>query len=166
MEWSNYNKDKWEVKGDDVMNPIELGKAIAEYGTPIITAVMLILVVGLVWHLIKRQTKREDKHDIERIEKQKKYDEEQKEDRLYHRNLITNHLEHIADASLKNTELNVQGIALQKEMMMEFKEHNGHNKVFQEKSIQSLGLICDRLDGGNSEMKLAKKSIKRIKEKN
>lgn len=35
------------------MNPIELGKAIAEVGIPIITAVLLILVVGLVWYLIK-----------------------------------------------------------------------------------------------------------------
>jgi len=89
------------------MNPIDLGKAIAETGTPIITAIMLILVVALVWYLIKRQTKREDKQDIERIKKQEKYDEEQKEDRLYHRNLITNRLEHINDVSLKNTELNV-----------------------------------------------------------
>jgi len=35
------------------MNPIDLGKAIAETGTPIITAIMLILVVALVWYLIK-----------------------------------------------------------------------------------------------------------------
>jgi len=137
------------------LNPVELGKAIAEVGTPIITAVMLILVVALVWYLIKRQTKREDKHD-----------KIQEEDRLYHRNLITNHLEHINDVSLKNTELNVQGIALQKEIMKDFKEHNDHNKVFQEKSIESLGLICDRLDGGNSKMKTAKENLKTVKEKN
>jgi len=137
------------------LNPVELGKAIADYGTPIITAVMLILVVGLVWYLIKRQTKREDKHD-----------KIQEEDRLYHQNLITNHLEHINDVSLKNTELNVQGIALQKEMMNGFKEHNGHNKVFQEKAIESLGLICDRLDGSNFKMKTAKENLKTVKEKN
>jgi len=45
------------------MNPIELGKAIAEYGTSTIAAVLLVLVVGLVWYFVKRQTKREDKHD-------------------------------------------------------------------------------------------------------
>jgi len=134
------------------MNPIDLGKAIAETGTPIITAIMLILVVALVWYLIKRQTKREDKQDIERIKKQEKYDEEQKEDRLYHRNLITNHLEHINDVSLKNTELNVQGIALQKEIMKDFKDHNGHAEKFSEKVIESLDAICNKLNG-NVEIK-------------
>ena len=146
------------------MNPIELGKAISEVGTPIITAIMLILVVGLVWYLIKRQTKREDKHDIERTKLQEKYDERQEEDRLYHRNLITNHLEHINETSLKNTELNVQGIVLQKEMMKDSKERNDHDKVFQEKSIESLGLICDRLNGGNTAMRIAKEKLKKRKD--
>ena len=135
------------------MNPIDLGKAIAEHGTPIITAVMLILVVGLVWYLIKRQTKREDKND-----------EIQEEDRLYHRNLITNHLERIADVSLKNTELNVQGIALQKEMMKDFEKHNEHSDEVSGKVVESLGLICDRLNDGNATMKIAKKKLNEKKD--
>ena len=57
MEWNNYNKDKWEVKGDEVMNPIELGKAISEYGIPIITAICLLLIVWLVKYLMKEQSK-------------------------------------------------------------------------------------------------------------
>ena len=130
------------------MNPIELGKAIAEVGMPIITAVMLILVVSLVWYLIKRQTKREDKHD-----------KIQEEVRLYHRNLITNHLEHIDDVNLKNTELNVQGIALQKEMMEDFKDHNGHTERFSEKVVESLSLICDKLNGDSTKMKIAKTKL-------
>ena len=141
------------------MNPIELGKAIAESGTPIITAVMLILVVGLVWYLIKRQTKREDKQNVERIKRQEKYDEEQKEDRIYHRNLITNHLEHIADISLKNAELNSQGIALQKEMIKDLEKHNEHSDEVSGKMVESLGLICDRLNDGNATMKIAKKKL-------
>jgi len=117
------------------LNPIELGKAIAEYGTPIITAVMLILVVGLVWYLIKRQTKREDKHD-----------KIQEEERLYHRNLITNHLEHISEVSLKNTELNIQGIALQKEMIKDLRGHNGDSQKAWEKINESLSAVCERLN--------------------
>ena len=146
------------------MNPIELGKAIAEVGTPVITAIMLILVVGLVWYLIKRQTTREDKHDAERTKMQEKYDERQEEDRLYHRNLITNHLEHINETSLKNAELNIQGIALQKEIMKDSKERNDLDKVFRAKSIESLGLICNRLNGGNTVMRIAKEKLKERKD--
>lgn len=117
------------------MNPIELGKAIAEYGISIITAVMLILVVGLVWYLIKRQTKREDKHDSI-----------QKEERLFYRSLVNNDLKGLHQDSLKNTELNVQGIALQKEMIKDFKSHNGHSKEFSKKMVETLDLICDKID--------------------
>ena len=39
------------------MNPIELGKAIADYGIPIITAICLILICWLVRYLIKEQSK-------------------------------------------------------------------------------------------------------------
>ena len=141
------------------MNPIELGKAIAEVGIPAITAVMLVLVVGLVWYLIKRQTKREDKHDKERIERQIQYDNEQKETRLYHRNLITNHLEHISEVSLKNAELNAQGIILQKKLVESFEKHDEHTDKVSGKMIKSLDLICDRLNGGSSKMKEAKKKL-------
>jgi len=130
------------------MNPIELGKAIAEVGTPIITAVMLILVVGLVWYLIKRQTKREDKHDTI-----------QSEERLFYRNLVVNDLKSLHEDSSKNAELNAQSIVLQKDMMKELKDCNEHNSNFQEKTIESLNLICDRLNGENTTMKIAKKKL-------
>jgi len=48
MEWNNCNKDKWEVRGVDVINPIELGKAIAEYGISIVTGRFLVLVYWLI----------------------------------------------------------------------------------------------------------------------
>jgi len=130
------------------MNPIELGKAIAEYGTPIITAVMLILVVGLVWYLIKRQAKREDKHDTI-----------QSEERLFYRNLVVNDLKSLHEDGAKNAELNAQSIVLQKDMMRELKDCNEHNSNFQEKTIESLNLICDRLNDGNATMKIAKKKL-------
>lgn len=132
------------------MNPIELGKAIAEDGIAIITAVMLILVVGLVWYLIRRQTKREDKHDEERIKIQEKRDGEQKEDRDYYRGIVKNELK-------KNVELNVQGITLQKEMVNDFKIHNGHINIFQNKAIESLGLICEWMSKLNGDSLLKEK---------
>ena len=119
------------------MNPIELGKAIAEYGTPIITAVMLILVVGLIWYLIKRQSKREDKHD-----------DIQKEERLFYRNLVTNDMKEIHKDNTKNAELNTQTIILQKDMAKQLEKHNGNSKKAWEKTIESLGVICDKLNGG------------------
>lgn len=83
------------------MNPITLGKAIADVGVPIITAIMLILVVGLVWYLIKRQTNREDKHDVI-----------QKEERLFYRTLVTNDMKELHLDSLKNAELNQKSIGI------------------------------------------------------
>lgn len=116
------------------MNPIELGKAIADVGIPIITAIMLILVVGLVWYLIKRQTKREDKHDVI-----------QKEERLFYRNLVTNDMKGLHQDSVKNAELNVQGLTLQKDILKDFREHNGHTREFSEKVIKSLNNVCEKL---------------------
>ena len=122
------------------LNPIELGKAIAEVGMPIITAVILILVVGLIWYLIKRQTKREDKLDKERAVRQEQRDKEQKEERDYYRTLITNDQK-------KNVDLNIQGIALQKEMMKAMKDHDNYSRDAWKKLNGSLGAICDKLNG-------------------
>jgi len=124
------------------MNPIELGKAISEVGIPIITAVMLILVVGLVWYLIKRQTKREDKHDVI-----------QKEERVFYRNLVTNDMKELHKDDAKNVELNNQTIQLQKDLSNELKEHNGHSKEAWKKTIESLNVICNKLNGINSSIK-------------
>ena len=85
------------------MNPIELGKAISEVGTPIITAIMLILVVGLIWYLIKRQTKREDKND-----------KIQEQERLFYRTLVNNDLKSLHQDNLKNSDLNNQSIIILK----------------------------------------------------
>ena len=128
------------------MNPIELGKAIAEHGIPIITAVMLILVVGLVWYLIKRQSKREEKFDIERIQREERHDKQQDEDRKFNRDIITNGLKGLHEMSLKNTELNFQGITLQKEIMKDFKDHNGHTEKVSKEIIKSINLVCDKLN--------------------
>ena len=131
-------------------------KALIEnYKELTVVGVFAILMSWYLWHQTKQQAKREAKTD-----------EQQNEDRMFHRNLITNDLKSLHDDSTKNTELNSQSVILQKEMIQEFKEHNGHNKVFQEKAIESLGLICDRLNSGNSRMKTAKKNLKTVKEKN
>ena len=130
------------------MNPIELGKAIADVGVPIITAVMLILVVSLVWYLIKRQTGREDKHDAI-----------QKEERQFYRNLVTNDMKGLHEDNIKNAELNNQGIALIKDMNKNLEEHNGYSKKAWEKAINSLGIIADRLNGGSPEMGKIKKEL-------
>ena len=129
------------------MNPIELGKAISEYGIPIITAVMLILVVGLVWYLIKRQAKREEKFDTERAQREERHDKQQDEDRKFNRDIMTNELKSLHKDNIKNAELNVKGITLQKEMMKDFKKHNGHSEKFSEKVIESFGILCDKLNG-------------------
>jgi len=118
------------------MNPIELGKAISEYGIPIITAVMLILVVGLVWYLIKRQTKREEKHD-----------KQQDEDRKFHRDLITNHLTGLQDIGTENSKLNSQSMLLQKDMIEHLEEHNDYCVKASKKIIESFSAICDKLNG-------------------
>ena len=50
MEWIG-------IKGDDIMNPIETGKAIDQYGIAIITGIFLVLICWLVRYLIKEQSK-------------------------------------------------------------------------------------------------------------
>jgi len=136
------------------LNPIEIGKAIADVGIPIITAIMLILVVGLVWYLIRRQTKREDKNDAERTERQDQRDKEQKEERDYYRVLITNDQK-------KNVDLNTQGIALQKEMMKEIKDHDNHSREAWKNLNGSLGAICNRLNGNSFRKKVKKTNEKK-----
>jgi len=129
------------------MNPIDLGKAISEHGIPIITAVMLILVVGLVWYLIKRQVKREEKFDIERTKREERHDKQQDEDRKFNRDIITNELQSLHKDNTKNAELNAKSIDLQKEMMKDFKEHDGHSEEFSKKMIESFNVLCDKING-------------------
>lgn len=129
------------------MNLIEVTKAIDNYGISAITAVMLILVVSLVWYLIKRQTKREDKHDEERAKLQEKYDKDQKEERDYYRNLLTNDQK-------KNVDLNIQGIVMQKEMLKDMKDHDNHSREAWKNLNGSLTAVCARLNGNNFKKKV------------
>ena len=101
------------------MNPIDLGKAIAEYGTPIITAMVMLLVCWLVRHMVK----------------------EQSEDREYYRGIVTNELKGLANASIKNAELNNIGNQL-------LKDHSNFTETFSVKVVESLAVVCDRLNGG------------------
>ena len=142
------------------MEPITLGKAIAEYGVSIITAVMLILTVGLVWYLIKRQTKREDKADEERTSKEEKRDEEQKEDRKYFRGLLTNDVKELHEDNKKNADLNNQSIILIKSMNNTLIKHNHHSEKFSEKVLESFNIVCERLNGGTE----GTKAIEKLKE--
>ena len=96
------------------------------------------LVGVMVWYLkyqTKQQSKREDKHDAI-----------QREERLFNRNIITNELRGLHKSNIKNAELNIKGIALQKEMINDFKSHNGHSKEFSKKMVETLDLICDKID--------------------
>ena len=96
------------------------------------------LVGVMVWYLkyqTKQQSKREDKHDAI-----------QKEERLFNRNIITNELKGLHESNIKNAELNTKGIALQKEMINDFKSHNGYSREFSKKMIEALDLICDKID--------------------
>ena len=147
------------------MNPIELGKAIAEVGIPIITAMMLILVVGLVWYLIKRQAKREDKQDTERTKRQDKQNEEQKKDREYFRNLLTNEVKDLHKDSLKNADLNNKSIILLKDMNQNLEKHNGSSQKAWEKTVKILGIISDGMNGGSSASLAINKELELYKER-
>ncbi len=109
-----------------------------------------ILVSAMVWYLkyqTKRQAKREDKLDIERAEREKKRDEERKEGTSFIRNLVTNDIKDLHKDNIKGAELNTKTIQLQKDLEKGLKEHNGHSKEAWEKTIESLGVICDKLNG-------------------
>ena len=102
--------------------------------------VVVIMMAWYLWHQTKQQAKREDNQDKERVKREEKRDTDQKEERDYYRSLVKDDLR-------KNIDLNVQGITLQREMINDFKNHNGHTEKFSEKVIESLGAICDKLNG-------------------
>lgn len=77
------------------MNPIEIGKAINDYGIAMVLAIVLILVVWLVRYLVKQQT----------------------EDRLYYRKLVTNDMKGLHQDNVKNAELNKKSLILQKDIL-------------------------------------------------
>jgi len=135
-------------------------KALIEnYKELTVVGVFAIMFVWYLMHQTKRQAKREDKQDEERAKREDKHDTIQSEERLFYRNLVTNDLKNLHEDGIKNSELNAQSIVLQKDLMKELKDCNEHNSNFQEKTIESLNLICDRLNGGNITMKIAKKKL-------
>lgn len=127
-----------------------IGDLIGNYGD---VGALTILVGLMVWYLkyqTKRQAEREDKHDEERIKKENKRDEERKEGMLFNRNLLINDIKELHKDSLKNADLNNQSLILQKNMIKQVEEHNGHSKKAWEKTIESLSVICNKLNNINS----------------
>lgn len=118
----------------------------------------LTILVGLmVWYLkytTKQNTKREDKHDAI-----------QKEERLFNRNIITNELNKLHQDNSKNTELNNQSISLIKNMNKNLEDHNGHSQKAWEKNIDTLSLMCNKLNGGDPDMVKAKKRLNKDRRK-
>ena len=118
----------------------------------------LTTLVGLfVWYLkytTKQNATREDKHDAI-----------QKEDRLFNRNIITNELNKLHQDNSKNAELNNQSIGLIKNMNKNLEDHNGHSQKAWEKTIDTLSVMCDRLNGGNSKIVEAKKRLNKDRRK-
>ena len=102
-----------------------------------IVGVFAIMMTWYLWHQTRMQSKREDKHDLV-----------EKDERLFYRNLVTNDMREIHKDNAKNAELNIQTITLQKDMAKQLEKHNGHSKKAWEKTIESLGVICDKLNGG------------------
>ena len=122
----------------------------------------LTTLVGLfVWYLktqTKQQAEREKDAYIERTGRQDKRDKEQKEEREYYRGIIKTELQ-------TNEALNTQGLLLQKEMMKDFKDHNGHSEEFSKKVLGAFDIICDRMNGGSPESVALKKKLKEYEEK-
>jgi len=127
-------------------------KALIEnYETLTIVGVFGIMMAWYLWHQTKARTEREKKHDEQQLKREEKHDKQQDEDRKFHRELITNHLKGLNEMSFKNTELNIQGIALQKEMIKDLQGHNNYCVETSKKIIESFSAICDKLNGKNSE---------------
>jgi hypothetical protein len=93
--------------------------------------IVIITMIWLVRYLVKQTT----------------------EDKIYYRELITNDMKDLHNDSLKNAELNKQTIVLQNGLAKDLREHNGHSKKAWDKAISSLGIICERLNGGDPKMK-------------
>lgn len=119
------------------MNPIEIGQAIDNYGIAMVMAIILPLVVWLVRYFVKQSN----------------------EDRLHYRKLVTEDMQKLHADSLENANLNKQTIILQKDVAKELEEHNRRSKKAWEKTIESLDVICDRLNDGSPAMMEIKKKL-------
>jgi high-affinity Fe2+/Pb2+ permease len=129
---------------------------------------LTILTGALVWFLkytTRQNSKREEQSDKERAKRQDKRDEEQKEERDYYRKVIDGGM-------AKNAVLNTKGIILQKGMIKDLKDHNGHSEKFSEKVIETLSLqtdaitlVCEKLNGGSHSMIEAKRRLNKDRRK-
>ena len=131
-----------------------IGQLISNYGEIGALGVFVLMMAWYLKYQTKQQTKREEKHD-----------EIQKEERLFNRNIITNELSGLHGDSLKNADLNNQTIILQKDLAKDLREHNGHSKKAWEKTISSLGIIADRLNGGSDAGMAVKKELELYKQR-
>jgi len=104
-----------------------------------------IVMIAMVWYFYyqtKCQTKRDEKHDAI-----------QKEEREFSRGIVKDELKDLANASLKNAELNNIGNEI-------LKNHSKLTETFSVKMIESLAIVAERLNGGTA----GTKAIARLKE--
>ena len=104
-----------------------------------------IVMIAMVWYFYyqtKCQSKRDEKHDAI-----------QKEEREFSRGIVKDELKDLANASLKNAELNNQSISM-------LKDHSKFTETFSVKVIESLAIVAERLNGGTE----GTKAIARLKE--
>ena len=103
-----------------------------------------IVMIAMVWYFYyqtKCQSKRDEKHDAI-----------QKEEREFSRGIVKDELKDLANASLKNAELNNQSISM-------LKDHSKFTETFSVKVIESLAIVAERLNGGTE----GTKAIARLK---
>ncbi len=104
-----------------------------------------LVMVAMIWYFYyqtKCQAKRDEKHDLI-----------QKEERDFSRGIVTHELKGLADASLKNADLQNRSFTI-------LKDHNQYTETFSVKVVESLAIIADRLNGGTA----GTKAIAKLKE--
>ena len=104
-----------------------------------------IVMIAMVWYFYyqtKCQSKRDEKHDAI-----------QKEEREFSRGIVKDELKDLANASLKNAELQNRSFTI-------LKDHNQYTETFSVKVVESLAIIADRLNGGTA----GTKAIAKLKE--
>ena len=103
-----------------------------------------LVMVAMIWYFYyqtKCQAKRDEKHDLI-----------QKEERDFSRGIVKDELKDLANASLKNAELNNIGNEI-------LKNHSKLTETFSVKMIESLAIVAERLNGGTE----GTKAIARLK---
>ena len=104
-----------------------------------------IVMIAMVWYFYyqtKCQSKRDEKHDAI-----------QKEEREFSRGIVKDELKDLANASLKNAELQNRSFTI-------LKDHNQYTETFSVKVVESLAIVAERLNGGTE----GTKAIAKLKE--